>query len=38
MLYPIAIELGDEEHAHGIIVPDVPVMTMTTLLLTSQRL
>lgn len=24
MLYPFAIELGDEKHAHGVIVPDVP--------------
>ncbi|OOH89521.1 hypothetical protein BMT54_06410 [Pasteurellaceae bacterium 15-036681] len=24
MLYPIAIELGDEEHAYGVIVPDIP--------------
>lgn len=24
MLYPIAIEPGDEEHAYGVIVPDIP--------------
>lgn len=24
MLYPIAIELGDEQHAYDVIVPDVP--------------
>lgn len=24
MLYPIAIELGDEKHAYGVVVPDVP--------------
>ena len=24
MLYPIAIEPGDEKHAYGVIVPDVP--------------
>lgn len=23
MLYPVAIELGDKEHAYGVIVPDV---------------
>lgn len=23
MLYPIAIHLGDENHAHGVIVPDI---------------
>lgn len=24
MLYPIAIEIGDENHAFGIVVPDIP--------------
>ena len=24
MRYPIAIELGDERHAYGVIVPDLP--------------
>lgn len=24
MLYPIAIEPGDEQHAYGVIVPDIP--------------
>jgi len=24
MLYPIAIELGDDRHAYGVVVPDVP--------------
>lgn len=24
MLYPIAIEAGDEDHAFGVIVPDIP--------------
>ncbi len=24
MLYPIAIEPGDEKHAYGVIVPDIP--------------
>ncbi|MCW9717069.1 type II toxin-antitoxin system HicB family antitoxin [Avibacterium sp. 21-599] len=24
MLYPIGIEMGDENHAYGVIVPDVP--------------
>jgi len=24
MLYPIAIALGDEKHAHGVFVPDIP--------------
>ncbi|MCK3658561.1 hypothetical protein A4G18_07505 [Pasteurellaceae bacterium Pebbles2] len=24
MLYPIGIEMGDETHAYGVIVPDVP--------------
>lgn len=24
MLYPIAIEIGDETHAFGVVVPDVP--------------
>ncbi|MDG6319618.1 type II toxin-antitoxin system HicB family antitoxin, partial [Glaesserella parasuis] len=24
MLYPIAIEPGDETHAYGVIVPDIP--------------
>jgi predicted RNase H-like HicB family nuclease len=24
MRYPIAIELGDEQHAYGVIVPDLP--------------
>lgn len=24
MLYPIAIEPGDETHAFGVIVPDIP--------------
>lgn len=24
MLYPIAIEAGDEQHAYGVIVPDIP--------------
>ncbi|MDG6894140.1 type II toxin-antitoxin system HicB family antitoxin [Volucribacter amazonae] len=24
MLYPIAIEIGDQDHAYGVIVPDVP--------------
>lgn len=24
MLYPIGIEMGDENHAYGVVVPDVP--------------
>ncbi len=24
MLYPIGIEMGDDKHAFGVIVPDVP--------------
>lgn len=24
MLYPIAIEMGDEHHAYGVVVPDIP--------------
>jgi len=24
MLYPIAIELGDKDHAYGVVVPDIP--------------
>jgi predicted RNase H-like HicB family nuclease len=24
MRYPIAIELGDETHAYGVVVPDLP--------------
>ena len=24
MLYPIGIEMGDETHAYGVVVPDVP--------------
>ncbi|MDO5054326.1 MAG: type II toxin-antitoxin system HicB family antitoxin [Pasteurella oralis] len=24
MLYPIAIEMGDDQHAYGVIVPDLP--------------
>ncbi|MEE3608243.1 type II toxin-antitoxin system HicB family antitoxin [Avibacterium paragallinarum] len=24
MLYPIGIEMGDEKHAYGVVVPDVP--------------
>ncbi|QGS48992.1 type II toxin-antitoxin system HicB family antitoxin [Shewanella putrefaciens] len=24
MLYPVAIEMGDDEHAYGIIFPDLP--------------
>ena len=24
MLFPIAIERGDEQHAYGVVVPDLP--------------